>query len=118
MNDFFLYILHNSTELSIATAIAAILSSILIWICDGKSMNIKAEERIPQDEGNGRKQLEENTIAGRTAPATISIIVSCHNQANELKAMLERIFKQDFARYEIVVVNMASTDNTADVLRS
>lgn len=45
-----------------------------------------------------------------------SIIITAHNQAPELRRHLPAILEQDFDDYEVIVVDMASADETQDLL--
>ncbi len=49
-------------------------------------------------------------------PTPLSIVIPAHNQATELRAHLPRILEQDFDDFEVIVVDIASTDETKDVL--
>lgn len=112
MEEVLLYIIKHTTELSIASAAVSVAASVLIWLCEGKAMCVKAASEPLAAEGGSLPRQ-----GAALDPAALSIIVTCHNQAEELKGMLNHIFLQSFTRYEIVVVDIASTDNTADVLR-
>lgn len=48
----------------------------------------------------------------------VSIILTVHNQFDELKAHLRSFLEQDYGQYEVVVVDHASTDNTGDLLKA
>jgi glycosyltransferase involved in cell wall biosynthesis len=47
----------------------------------------------------------------------VSVVITTHNQAAVLEQTLEAIATQDYPNYEIIVVNDASTDETADVIQ-
>lgn len=49
-------------------------------------------------------------------PIPLSIILPAHNQATELRQHLPLILEQDFEEFEVIVVDIASTDETKDVL--
>lgn len=49
-------------------------------------------------------------------PTPLSIVIPAHNQARELRCHLPRILEQDFDDFEVIVVDVASTDETKDVL--
>lgn len=46
----------------------------------------------------------------------ISIIIPVYNQADKLTQCLDRIKKQDYDNYEIIIVDDGSTDNIAEIL--
>ncbi len=46
----------------------------------------------------------------------ISVIVTTHNQASDLQRNLPLILEQYYPSYEVIVVDMASKDNTKDIL--
>lgn len=47
----------------------------------------------------------------------VSVIVPCFNHAPYLEARLESIAKQSYRRFEIILLDDASTDGSADILR-
>lgn len=49
-------------------------------------------------------------------PTPLSIVIPAHNQAGELRRHLPRILEQEFDDFEVIVVDIASTDETKDVL--
>src|SRR5687767_10161361 len=51
-----------------------------------------------------------------TGTPLVSIIVPVRNEEQNIRRCLESLLKQDFDRYEIIVVNDNSTDNTASIL--
>lgn len=59
-----------------------------------------------------RKRHETGTITIKP----VSVIIVAHNQAAELEKNLIFILEQDYDDFEVIVVDDASTDNTADVL--
>lgn len=46
----------------------------------------------------------------------LSVIITAHNQAHALRRHLPAILAQDYDRFEVIVVNMGSNDETKDVL--
>ena len=48
----------------------------------------------------------------------ISVVIATHNQADALRSNLPRILEQEYERFEVIVVNNASTDDTEDVLKT
>lgn len=48
----------------------------------------------------------------------ITAIICTHNRANYLGAAIDSLLNQDFDNYNIIVVDNASTDNTAEVVNS
>lgn len=46
----------------------------------------------------------------------LSVVITAHNQALALRRHLPAILAQDYDRFEVVVVNMGSNDETKDVL--
>lgn len=46
----------------------------------------------------------------------LSVVITAHNQAQALRRHLPTILEQDYGRFEVIVVNMSSTDETLDVL--
>ena len=46
----------------------------------------------------------------------LTVIIAAHNQAPALRRHLPAILNQDYNRFEVIVIDMASTDETKDVL--
>ncbi len=59
---------------------------------------------------NNTKDLRETELPG------ISIVITAKNEAENLRNNLSFILNQDYPKLQVVVVNNASTDTTADVL--
>ena len=49
---------------------------------------------------------------------TVSVVIPAYNRADVLPRALDSVFAQDFDDLEIIVVDDASTDNTAEVVAS
>lgn len=47
----------------------------------------------------------------------VSVVLSAHNEAHNLRAKLPAILSQDYPEFEVIVVNDCSTDETGEVLR-
>lgn len=47
---------------------------------------------------------------------SVSVILSCHNQADYLKVAIKSVLNQTYQSFEVVVINDASTDATAAIL--
>jgi glycosyltransferase involved in cell wall biosynthesis len=70
-----------------------------------------AGERSPADAGNG--------IPGggpTTAVPRVTVHVPCYNYGRFLGEALDSLFRQSFAAWEAIVIDNASTDETAEVL--
>ncbi|MCM1108166.1 MAG: glycosyltransferase [Clostridium sp.] len=64
---------------------------------------------------NLRKQaMRRSGLATHRPP--LSVVVTAHNQAEQLAHNLPTLLQQDYADYEVIVVNDNSSDNTEDVL--
>ena len=65
----------------------------------------------------GRRMQKLETLKAIDAPLPpLSVIITAHNQATALRRHLPAILEQDYDRFEVVVVNMGSNDETKDVL--
>ena len=65
---------------------------------------------------------EDNIVPLPTArsqgPSLVSVVIPAYDEEDYLLACLESIRKQDYAgKYEVIVVDNASTDNTARLAR-
>lgn len=58
----------------------------------------------------------KNYASTDAALPPLSIIIPAHNQAAALRRHLPSILSQDYDRFEIIVINAASTDDTSDVI--
>jgi peptidoglycan/xylan/chitin deacetylase (PgdA/CDA1 family)/GT2 family glycosyltransferase len=66
----------------------------------------------------GEDKIAEARVANLRWPFFVSVVVPAYNEENYLRACLESIEKQDYAgEYEVIVVDNASTDNTAQIAR-
>ena len=62
------------------------------------------------------KRLVHEALGDSSEP--LSVVVIAHNHENSLEETLERIATQDyFGKYEVIVVNDSSTDDTADIIQ-
>ena len=66
----------------------------------------------------GRLLLHPRTALAATTKELppLSIIIPTHNQATALRRHLPLILEQDYDRFEVIVIDMNSTDETKDVL--
>ena len=65
-----------------------------------------------------RQQETETQTSDSRPKEAISVIIATHNQADALRRNLPRILEQEYERFEVIVVNDASTDDTEDVLKT
>ena len=47
----------------------------------------------------------------------VSVIIPCYNKAPYVKEAIESVINQTFSDIEIIVVNDASTDNSAEIIK-
>lgn len=65
-----------------------------------------------------RRKLKKNPAVEDTSyEPTVSIIVPCHCEGAVIGETIENILSLDYDKFELLVVDDRSTDNTADVLR-
>jgi peptidoglycan/xylan/chitin deacetylase (PgdA/CDA1 family)/GT2 family glycosyltransferase len=66
----------------------------------------------------GEDKIAEAHIAGSQDLPFVSVVIPAYNEENYLLSCLESIKRQDYAgEYEVIVVDNASTDNTAQIAR-
>ena len=46
-----------------------------------------------------------------------SVIIPAYNVQNYVEKAIKSVLEQDFKDYELIIVNDASTDNTADIVK-
>lgn len=67
--------------------------------------------------GRLSKRQEKEPLRTDVPPCTI--VITCHNQAPQLRDNLPALLAQDYpADYEVIVIDMLSTDETKEVLES
>ena len=66
----------------------------------------------------GRKLMkQDHKIMGQDAELPpLSVVIVAHNQAAALRRHLPIVLEQDYDRFEVIVVDMASDDETKDIL--
>lgn len=62
------------------------------------------------------KQPKPDEVGEKERPS-VSVVIVSHNEAESLKKSLPYLLEQDYPKYEVVVVNYMSTDDTTFVLR-
>ena len=66
----------------------------------------------------GEDKIAEPHVGSPQGLPFVSVVIPAHNEENYLPACLESIRNQDYsAEYEVIVVDNASTDNTAQIAR-
>ncbi len=71
----------------------------------------------------GKSILNQNNYAGQThamqaSEPLVSVIIPCYNQANFLPEAVESVVRQVYKKWECIIVNDGSTDNTSQVAES
>lgn len=61
---------------------------------------------------------KHNSPAATNTPQSLSILICAHNEAQNLAQNLPIVLAQQHTQYEVIVVNDASTDNSASVLQA
>lgn len=65
----------------------------------------------------GRRLRSMESVVAATEPLPpLSVVIPAHNAAARLRHQLTTILEQDYERFEVIVVDMGSTDDTKDVL--
>ncbi len=62
-----------------------------------------------------RKELHISPVYEQEQ-AAISILVPCHNEGDNARETIEQLLQQNYPCFEIIAINDASTDNTAEIL--
>jgi glycosyltransferase involved in cell wall biosynthesis len=63
-----------------------------------------------------RSASASTTAVERSSDVTFSVIVPTYNESRDIEATLDAILAQDYARWELIVVDDGSTDDTVDVI--
>lgn len=64
-----------------------------------------------------KKRERDNTIEYSEEQLPVSIVVYSCNDADNLEQFLPKILHQNYSKFEVIVVNDGSTDDTKDVLK-
>jgi len=62
------------------------------------------------------RSISRQHIAPETAVPRVSVVLSTHNDAPYLPLALESLFQQTFEDFECIIIDDASTDETAEIL--
>ncbi|MGO9468697.1 MAG: glycosyltransferase family 2 protein [Isosphaeraceae bacterium] len=77
-------------------------------------MEITAIESLPIEPVSAEQSSQDTPEVDASAPL-ISVVVPVRNNPQELRLCLERLFASTYTSYEVIVVDDASTDETAQV---
>jgi chlorobactene glucosyltransferase len=91
-------------------ATALILSGILLWIAWLWLRFAKREVSLPI-----WSTVEMPALADDEAPF-VSIVVSAGNRADDLERCVQSLLRQDYSRFEVIVVDASSSDGTRERL--
>ena len=61
--------------------------------------------------------MQSNNTKALTDFPFVTIVVPARNEANNIRACLDSIFKQDYPNYEVIVADDHSTDETAEIVK-
>ena len=66
----------------------------------------------------GEDKIAEAHVTSRQGPLFVSVVILAYDEEDRLPACLESIGNQDYpTEYEVIVVDNASTDSTAQIAR-
>ncbi len=55
-------------------------------------------------------------LPGPGVPGLVSIIIPCHNRANIVRETIDSVLDQTYKKFEIILIDDGSTDNTREVI--
>jgi glycosyltransferase involved in cell wall biosynthesis len=77
-------------------------------------MEITPTEALPLEQSN-QEEASSAALSAEPSVPVISVVVPVHNGAQELRLCLEHLFASTYTSFEVIVVDDASTDETAQV---
>jgi len=88
---------------------AILIFQICFWLTRARDL-VRTIREVPEIRSDDEVTLPDD------APL-ISVIVPAHNEESCIRACLESVLQQDYPRFEVIVVDDRSTDNTAAIAR-
>ena len=61
---------------------------------------------------------ETDELMSRLPTKTVSVIIPCRNEADDIRGCIDSVLDQDYSRFEVIVADGNSEDGTWDILKS
>ena len=61
---------------------------------------------------------ETDELMSRLPTKTVSVIIPCRNEADDIRGCIDSVLDQDYSRFEVIVADGNSEDGTWDILQS
>lgn len=91
--------------LAIATGVLFIIQLLYFLVCFARPFRVR------------KKDVVQYKPAGENQPP-VSVIVYAKNESENLRRFLPEILKQEYSKFEVIVVNDGSTDESDSILKS
>lgn len=62
------------------------------------------------------KKIQSNNVQGNNKDIPVSVIICAQNEAENLEKFLPSVLEQRYSKYEVIVVNDGSTDQSSELL--
>lgn len=59
---------------------------------------------------------QETFLPGPGVPGLVSIVIPCYNRANIVRETIDSVLAQTYAKFEVILIDDGSTDNTREVI--
>ena len=96
--------------LSLLAFLIILSTALVVWlisICNAHSVGAI---------GRRIRRVEPSSVNAPVETPPLTVIIAAHNQAPALRRHLPEILAQEYDRFEVIVVDMRSTDETKDIL--
>lgn len=100
----------------IQSAIYVLLFFMSVYVCMVNAAQLHQKRKIKKLIKT--KSFKERFFDQSTYEPFVSIIIPAHNEENVIENTVKNILELDYSKYELILVDDRSTDNTAEVIKN